>query len=283
MRFQLPRISEAKNYILTAFFLVISIVLLFGRNEGGINNLRTVSITLFSYLEEPLSNLRVYRQALKTNSNLRRQNTLLIDELNRLRSTQQQIDELQNLLEFSRNSNLNLYPAQIIGKKLDQINNVLTIDAGSRNGIEQGMPVISADGLIGKVILTSPQYSQVMPYFNTLFRVSAKLQKTNAYGIVSWNSENGENIEELELKHVPQTIAVDTGDVVVTSGYSQEYPPNIPIGKVTKHQPNKGKDTQQIFIQPFANLYTVSNGFVVTTKPDTSIDSLKSNYQQLFK
>ena len=196
MRFQFPRISEAKDYILTAFLLVISIVLLFGRNQGGLNNLRTVSITMFSYLEEPLSNLRVYRQALKTNSQLRRQNTLLIDELNRLRSDRQRIEELNDLLEFSRTSNLNLYPVQIVGKELNQVNNTLTIDAGTKDGITQGMPLISADGLVGKVVLTSKNYSQVMPYFNNLFKVSAKLQKSNAYGIVSWN---GENIDELEM------------------------------------------------------------------------------------
>ncbi len=190
MRFRLPRISDAKDYILTALLLVVSIVLLIGRNQGGLENLRTVSIVMFSYIEEPLSNLRVYQQALKTNNELRQQNIQLLDELSRLRSARQRNEELRELLEFSRNTDLSLYPVQIIGKELNLINNTMTVDAGSEDGIKQGMPMIAAKGLVGKVVLTSDEYAQVMPYFNTLFRVSAKLQNSNAYGILSWTDED---------------------------------------------------------------------------------------------
>lgn len=280
MRFQLPRISEARDYILTALILVLSTVLLIGRNEGGIKNVRKFSITVFSYLEEPLSNIRVYRQALKTNNDLRRQNILLLDELNRLRSARERNEELRELLKFSRNTELSLYPVQIIGKELNQVNNVMTIDAGSDEGLEQGMPLVSADGLIGKVVLVASDYAQVMPYFNTLFRVSAKLQNSNAFGIVRWNREN---IDMLEMRYVPQTVPVDTGEVVLTSGYSQQFPPNIPIGKVIRTEPNQGKNTQRIILKPFVNLYTVSEGFVVTTEPDTAVQKLNREYQSLFE
>ncbi len=280
MRLQLPRISEAKDYILTAFLLVISALLFIGNNRGGIDSVRKVTITLFSYLEEPISNVQVYRQALKTNSDLREQNIRLLDELNRLRSAQQRNKELTELLQFSRNSDLSLYPAQIIGKELNQVNNVFTIDAGTNDGIEEGMPMVAANGLIGKVVLASDDYAQVMPYFNTLFKVSATLQNSNAYGIVSWN---GENIDELELKFVPQTVPVDTGETVMTSGYSHQFPPNIPVGEVIRYVPEEGKDTQRIFIRPFVNLYTVSEGFVVTTKPDTAVKNLIKEYQELFE
>jgi rod shape-determining protein MreC len=278
--FGLARISEAKDYILTALLLIFATVLLIGRNQGGIDNIRKVSITLFSYLEEPLSNIRVYRQALKTNTDLRKQNVLLLDELNRLRSAEQRNDELSELLQFSRTSNLTLYPIQIVGKELNQANNIFTIDGGSQDGIEEGMPVVSADGLIGKVVLTSSRFAQVMPFFNSLFRVSAKLQNSNAYGIVGWE---GERITELELKYIPQTIAVDSGEVVVTSGNSNQYPPNIPIGEVIRTVPNKGKDTQRIYLRPFVNLYTIAEGFVVTTKPDTAVKKLNEQYRGLFK
>lgn len=281
MRFRLPRISDAKDYVLTALLLIVSAGLLIGRNQGGLENLRTVSIVLFSYIEEPLSNIQVYRQALKTNDELRKQNVLLLDELSRLRSARQENEDLRELLNFSRDSDLRLYPVQIMAKELNVVNNVLTIDAGSNNGIEQGMPMVGAEGLVGKVVLTAPEYSQVMPYFNTVFRVSAKLQNSNAYGILSWSGP--ENIKELELKYVPQTVPVDTGEVVLTSGYSQQFPPNIPIGKVVRYEPNQGKDIQRIFVEPFVNLYTISEGFVVTSKPNAAIDSLNNEYQELFE
>lgn len=280
MRFRLPRITDAKDHLLTAFFLVIAIALMAGRYQGGIDQLRKTSITLYSYLEEPLSNIRVYRQALKTNTYLRQQNVLLQDELSRLRSAEQENDRLRELLQFSQESELDLFPVRIIGKELNQVNNSLTINAGSNDNIEEGMPIVSADGLVGKVILTAPNYAQVMPYFNTLFRVSAKLQANNTPGIVSWN---GDRISELQMDYVPQTVAVDSGETVVTSGYSNEYPPDIPIGKVIRVESQPGQETQRVYIQPYANLHEIAEGFVVKFTPDTTIENLNRQFEGLFE
>ncbi len=280
MRFRLPRIADAKDHIITALILIIAVALMIGRYQGGMNNLRKASITIFSYLEEPLSNVRIYRQALKTNTYLRKQNVLLLDELSRLRAAEQRNEELEELLQFSRESNLSLYPVQIVGKELSQVTNSLTIDAGTEEEIANGMPMVSSEGLVGKVILTADGYSQVIPYFNTLFRASAKLQKSNAYGIVSWD---GESIQELQLNYVPQTVRVDTGEVVVTSGYSNQFPPDIPIGKVIRSEPQEGKETQRVYIEPFVNLFEIAEGFVVKFEPDTTIQQLQEDYENLLQ
>lgn len=280
MRFRLPSIADVKDHIITAILLVIAIALMAGRYQGGLNNLRTVSITIFSYLEEPLSNVRVYRQALKTNTQLRKQNVLLLDELSRLRAASERNRELQEMLQFSRSSELNLYPIQIVGKELNQVTNSLTIDAGSNQGIKEGMPMVSADGLVGKVIVTAPDYSQIMPFFNTAFRVSAKLQNSNAFGIISWD---GKTIKELQLNYIPKTVEVDTGEVVVTSGYSNQYPPDIPIGVVIRTEPQEGQETQKIFLRPFADLYELAEGFIVKFEPDTTIQNLNQQYENLLE
>ncbi|MDZ7690017.1 MAG: rod shape-determining protein MreC [Balneolaceae bacterium] len=190
MRFRLPRIADAKDHLITAVLLVLSLVLMMERHQGGVDNLRKASITLFSYLEEPLSHIRVYRQALKTNTHLRKQNVLLLDELSRLRAAGQENQQLRELLQLKEESELQLYPVRIVGKELNEINNSITVDAGTNQGIEAGMPMVSANGLVGRVIFPASNYAQVMPLYNSLFRVSAKLQKSGAYGIVSWEGEN---------------------------------------------------------------------------------------------
>lgn len=280
MRFRLPSISDAKDHLLTAFLLVFALVLMAGRFQGGVENLRKVSITVFSYLEEPLSNIRVYRQALKTNTLLRKQNIELLNELSRLRTTEQENKRLRSLLELSRESKLSLYPVRIVGKELNQINNSLTIDAGTHQGLKQGMPLVAAEGLMGKVVLTAQDYSQVMPLYNTLFRVSAKLIESNVPGIISWK---GNSMRQLELNFVPNTVSVDTGEVVVTSGQSNQFPPDIPIGKVTGVEPLKGQETQRIFVEPFANLYEVAEGFVIKFTPDSTIEQLNSQFEELLR
>lgn len=280
MRFRFPSIADAKDHILTALILLIAIALMISRYQGGLNNLRSASITMFSYLEEPLSNVRVYRQALKTNTYLRKQNVLLLDDLSRLRAVEQQNKQLRELLQFSRESDLSLYPVQIVAKELNQVTNALTVDAGKNEGITNGMPMVSSEGLVGKVIVTANDYAQIMPYFSTVFRVSAKLQQSNAYGIISWN---GESIKELQLNYVPQTVTVDTGEVVVTSGYSNQFPPDIPIGKVIRTEPQEGKETQRVYLEPFVNLYEIAEGFIVKFTPDSTIQQLNEDYQNLLE
>ena len=280
MRIKIFRITDAKDHIITGLLLIIAVGLMVGRHQAGLNNLRKISITVFSYLEEPLSDIRIYRQALKTNQDLRRQNVLLLDKLSRLRSAEQQNEKLRELLEIKKESEFDLEPVSIVGKELNGIHNSLTIDAGTSDSIKAGMPVVSANGLIGRVILASRNYSQVMPYFNNLFRVSARIQGLRAYGVVSWD---GKSVDELIMEYVPQTIPVDTGMVVETSGYSNQFPASIPIGRVVNTQPQIGKETQHIYVEPFTNLYTVSEGFAIKFRPDTSINELERQYKNLFR
>ena len=86
MRFRVFKVEHAADYIVTALLLVSALVIAVNRHQGGINTLRQTSVAFISLLEEPLSNIRVYRQALSTNRYLQRQNILLQDELSRLRT-----------------------------------------------------------------------------------------------------------------------------------------------------------------------------------------------------
>lgn len=280
MRFRVFKVENATDYILTALLLVCALSIAINRHQDGINNLRQISITVVSLLEEPLSNIRVYRQALNTNTYLQRQNILLQDELSRLRAIEQENRELRNLLEFKEQSEYGLKPITFVNKELTGLNNSFTIDAGFREGITKGMPVITSDGLIGKVVLTSGYYSQVIPYYNNLFRVSARVLETRSTGIVSWS---GENMSELVMDFVPKTVPIDSGFVIETSGFGNEFPAGIPIGKVIRTEEEPGKDTQRIFLQPFTSLSNVAEGFVITFEPDSSIESLEQGYNELFR
>lgn len=273
------RLSDAKDYILTAILLLLAIAMMINRHDGGLQNARIASITVLSYLEQPLSVIRVYRQALTTNTYLHRQNIQLQDELSRLRSVEEQNRILRDLLELRQDEPNPVIPVRIVAKDLTGLNNSLTIDAGTDDGAKVGMPVINSDGLIGQIILTSRSFSQVLPYSNSLFRVSANVAESRAYGIVSWAAPSQ---NELILNHIPQTIAVQEGDIVETSGFSNQFPRGIPIGAVTATEPGEGIETQTIRLQAFADLSTVAEAFVVAFEPDSLIQELEIEQQELF-
>ncbi|MDZ7718516.1 MAG: rod shape-determining protein MreC [Balneolaceae bacterium] len=273
------QLADVKDYIITAVILLLAITLMVNRHEGGLQNLRKASITVLSYLEQPLSNFRIYRQAISTNTYLHRQNILLQDELNRLRSVEEQNRVLRDLLNLREESDLPLIPVRVVAKDLISINSSITVSAGTDEGVKVGMPVINSDGLIGQVIIVSKDYSQVLPYSNSMFRVSAQIEENRAYGIVSWPARS---TRELLLRFIPETVQVDTGQTVYTSGYSNQFPSGIPIGRVTKTESGSGIETQTIYLEAFADLSRVAEAFIIEFEPDTTIQNLNEAQEDLF-
>lgn len=280
MQLKTLKVGEAKDYIVTALLILLSVTIAVSRNQGGIHSLRQLSAVTVSVLQTPLANIRVYRQALKTNTYLQRQNILLQDELSRLRSIEQENIELRELLAFQDSSEFTLSPTLIIGKELTGINKSLTINSGSTDGVKKGMPLVTSDGLLGKVILTTKNYAQILPYNNTLFRVSGLVQEVQAPGIVSWN---GESLSEMVIDFIPQTIPIEEGYMVITSGFSNEFPAGIPIGSVVRIELEEGKETQRVFLKPFASIQQASQGFIIKFDSDSSIIQLNENYEEVFE
>ncbi len=273
------RLTDVKDYIITAIILLLAIGLMVNRHEGGLQNMRKASITILSYLEQPLSNIRTYRQAISTNTYLHRQNIQLQDELSRLRSVEQQNRVLRSLLNLREESSHSLIPVKIVAKDLVSLNPFITASAGTDQGVEPGMPMINSDGLVGQVILVNNNFAQILPYSNSMFRVSAQVQGSRAYGIVSWS---GRSDRELLLQFVPETIEIEPGQVVQTSGFGNQFPPGIPIGVVTYTEPGRGVDTQTIFLEAYTDLNTLAEAFIMEFRPDTTIHNLINEQTELF-
>jgi rod shape-determining protein MreC len=272
--------QNTKDHFLAGFLLIVGLFLLVNRNDDGLRSIRQVGISLYSYLEQPLSAIRVYRTALQTNTQLQQENILLNDELSRLRSAQDELEDLRRLLDLKGRMPFKLTPVNIVGKQRTVLYSSLTVDAGKEDSLEVGMSLVSSQGLVGRVIIVSDEYAQIMPYSNPLFRASARLQGTRAIGILSPSTIK---LGLMELNYVPQTISVDEGAIVETSGYSFQFPQGIPIGEVVSVKPQQGRDYQTIFVRPFVPLNDLSEGFILHYQTDSSIVELQKSYSEIFK
>jgi rod shape-determining protein MreC len=280
MRFLQFDTDGISHYFHTFIVLLLALILAFTRSQDGLNSLRAVTVTAASILEEPVSNVRVYRNALKTNAYLQQQNILLQDELSKLRSIEKENQELKSLLRLEESYNYPLQITRVVTKQLNTLNNSLSVNVGSNEGIQRGMPLINSDGLIGKVILAASNYSQVMPLSHPLFRVSAQIQDSKANGIITWDISSP---SYLIMDFVPKTVPIDTGMVIQTSGLGNEFPAGIPIGQVVDFRSQEGTNTQQLKIEPFSKLNEVSEGFIVLFTSDTSLVQLNNEFNQLFE
>ena len=270
------RTIDARDAILGAVLLLASLVLMVARFNGGLDALRQGGVYLLSTLEQPLSTVRVYRQALRTNQFLQRQNVLLQDELSRLRSAEQQNQILRELLAFKGESRFDLIPARVVAKEMHEFNDFFTLNRGAAQGVAEGMPVVHPEGLVGHVTLVNGNYAQVMPYSHVLFRASVRVQSSRASGIVRGDPAES---QYLRLEFIPRTIPIQVGQLIETSGNSLQYPPGIPVGTVHSILESDNDDTWLVLVKPHVQVNTLSEAFVIPFQPDPELQRLRQMRQ----
>lgn len=122
--------------------------------------------------------------------------------------------------------------ARVINNSTHQKSNYITIDRGSQHGIASGMGVMSSNGIVGIVLNVSPHFATIQSVLHPDTRISATLDTVNAFGSLVWGG-NVTDPTKAVLRDIPNHIKVETGEQVVTTGYSL-FPAHIPIGKVIK-------------------------------------------------
>ena len=127
------------------------------------------------------------------------------------------------------------------------------------------MPVINERGIVGRVVLTSPGYSVVMPHQNTQFRVPAVIDELGREGIVRWD---GTAFDRLTMEYVVKTEPVERGMLVTTSPFSGVFPAGTPVGRVDTAYAAAGRNDYVIHLDPAAPVSEVGYVYVLLVEPD---------------
>ena len=262
-----------KEYFLLLLYLLISILLLSLSDTPQIRAIRSLTISMIGTAEDALGFIPNYFQLRNENRVLREQNLTLSEELIRLREARQENVHLRQLLALKEQSPFTYISASVVGKTLNLLQNTITIDAGRDEGVKPNMPIVTDEGLVGRVISTSPGYAIGQILWNKDFRASAKVERDRVDGILQW--EGGEH---LSLRNVAKTLDVQVGDVVVTSEYSALYPAGIKIGVVSKTSQAPGALFQTIEISPSVDFSRLEQVFVVVHSPDSERVALEQKH-----
>lgn len=256
-------IVRYKEFITFTALAVISLSIISISNVSQIGGFRTVVIAFIGVTQEAFAWIPNPGALKNENDALRELNLELSREVTRMRTAQVENLRLRDMLEFSVKSEKDIIPAEIVGKSVVDMRNYVTIDKGSRDSIQRGMPVRTDAGLVGIVMGSSQNYSLVETISNRNIRIAAKVDRTLIDGIVVW--EGG---EDFLLKNIPSSFDVQVGDRVSTSNFSNRFPELIPIGQVTEISEEQGSLFYDIKIKPFVNFKTIEQVFVIKTLPD---------------
>jgi rod shape-determining protein MreC len=200
---------------------------------------------------------------------VRQENRDLKAEIQRLRLEQvhlhndaAQAQRLQGLLGFREQYALKTVAAQVIGSSGSEQSRSIYIDKGASDGIEKDMPVITVEGVVGKVLRAFGNTAQVLLINDQSSGVGAILEKSRLQGIL-----RGTPAGEVVLEKVMADEMVDPGDRVLTSGGDQIFPKGLPVGIVTKASP--GPELFLIIrVHAAANLGKLEEVLVITKKEE---------------
>ena len=265
MKRLLDIVSFFKEYILLACCLLVSVILLATNDTQQIRTIRSLTVAVIGFFEDTMGFIPDYFNLRQENRVLREMNLVLSEQLSRLREAESQNARLRKLLDLKGQTQYSYVSANVVGKSLQPMRNSITIDIGESNGVRVNMPIVTDEGLVGKVVATSRGYAVGQTLFHADLRTSATVRRGRVDGILA--SEGGIS---LSLRNVAKTLDVQLGDTVITSEYSSLFPRGIVIGVVSKTVETPGDLFQTIEVTPSADLYRLEEVFVITHTPDTS-------------
>jgi rod shape-determining protein MreC len=192
------------------------------------------------------------------NRDLKQQIERMSLEQVRMSQDADQARRLQALLAFKEQFISRTMAAQVIGSSGSELSRSVYIDKGESDGIKPDMAVITADGIVGKVLRVYRSTSQVLLIDDQTSGVGAILDKTRLQGIL-----RGTPAGEVVLEKVMSDEAVPAGEMVLTSGGDGIFPKGLLVGRVTKVAPGS-ELFLNIRVRPAADLSKLEEVLVVT-------------------
>jgi rod shape-determining protein MreC len=247
-------ISPSLKTIILTLIAVGLIALALG---GYLTSLSRVALNPFVAIQTWISTrfqaIQDFIQSPSDVSRLRQDNARLEAEVARLQAQvidlQQQAREVQmlsTLLGFVRANPENEYvSAAVIGVDASPFLRYVIINRGSDDGLRRGMPVVTHQGLVGRIASVLPNAARVQLITDSSSRINVLLQKSGAEAAL-FGSLTG----DISLQSIPQDAEVNVGDVIITSGLGGDYPSDLIVGQVSGVRRRPSDLFQTASVQP---------------------------------
>lgn len=194
------------------------------------------------------------------NDALRLENMELRGAVHLLGETRAENGRLKELLKYAEPLPPPKIPARVVG--VNPVAKLLSvrISSGEREGVLQGMSVVTPDGIVGQVIRTTGGYADVALVTDPQSRVGVRVQRSRARGTAA-GTGNG----PLRLENMLRTEDVENGDLIITSGTDGVYPPGLVVGRVANLEKKEHGMFQAADILPAVNTTKLEEVLVVAS------------------
>ena len=264
----------------TVIFLVIGgvLILAFGGFLGTASRgLESSLVAAQTWFATRFSAIQDFFAAPSDVATLRQRNAELEAEVSRLQGQvidlQQRVDEteiLAALVDFSRANPESTYKgAAVVGRDPSPFLHFVIINRGSNDGILRGMPVVTNQGLIGRVDAVIADAARVQLVTDPGAIINVRLQNADTDAVLI-----GSVTGDLSLDMISQDVNVEAGDVVLTSGLGGGYPPDLIVGQVLNVRKRDYELFQQATVQPAVDYSRLEIVLVITNFRPVDIEPL---------
>ena len=258
-------ISRYRTFFTFLILQVVSLWFLFSYNRFHSARFLGVANEVTGRVNTQYNKVEDYFELREENRRIHRMNDSLLNLQSRnFMRADTSLQLVQDSVPFDTLGHYRRYqfrPATVVYNSTNSQKNYLQINRGSNHGIKDNMAVLSSDGsTVGVVVGVSPNFSQVMSLLHVQQKVNAALKKTGDFGTIEWD---GKDPRFLILRGIPRSIEIKTGDTVLTSPYSFNFPPGYMIGTIAETITDKSTNFYILKIRPAARFYSIQQVFVV--------------------
>lgn len=240
---------------------------------GSLVNLQTWFSTRFVAIQDFFTSPRDIASLRQRNTELEREVAELQSQVIQLQQEVGETQILAALVDFSRANPENTYrAAAVIGRDPSPFLHYVIINRGSNDGILRGMPVVTDQGLIGRVEAVIADAARVQLITDPASSVNVRLQSAETEA-----SLVGSVTGDVTLELIPQDINVQPGDLVLTSGLGGGYPPDLIIGQVVNVRSRDFDLFQQATVQPVVDFNRLEIVLVIVNFKPVDISPLIPN------
>ena len=162
--------------------------------------------------------------------------------------------------------------ARIVNNSYNRVDNYMTIDKGSADGLEPEMGVLNDNGVVGIIYQTSDNFSLVIPLLNSKSNINCRVKGTNSHSALHW--EDGD-ARYSYLVDLPRYAVFEKGDTVVTSGYSSIFPAGIPVGTIDNLEDSEDGLFYRARVELFVDFTSIDNVYIIGNDGKKEQDALE--------
>jgi len=187
---------------------------------------------------------------------------ILRTEVSHLRKLEQENIQLRSALNFQKQSPFAVIAAKLIRRKPSTWWQTATIDRGEQSGIGVQLPVLAAEGLVGKIDRTDQTTSSIILLTDERCQVSARIGNTQEVGILSGQRVQPTDRPVLRLRYLSKEASIQPGSKVFTTGRGGLFPADILLGTIISS--DSGAFDAEARVEPAVDFASLNTVFVLT-------------------